>query len=162
MDDPEIYAAAVFGKYDRVRAILATNPEAVHARDRFGFTPLHGVAGEDHPDMIALLIFAGADADARNGMGHTPLHLAANPGVVQTLVEAGANVDARSNDGSTPLHVATGEPFGGRVMAALLDAGADVNAVNARGRTPLDIATARAEDDKVELLRGWGGKHGRT
>jgi uncharacterized protein len=162
MNDPEIYKAAVFGKYDRVRAIIAADPCAVNARDKYGFSALHGVAGEDRPDMIRLLIAAGADVDARNVNGHTPLHLAAYPDAVRALVDAGADLEARANDGGTPLHLAAETPDRGDVMAALLDAGAKVNAVNAKGRTPLDIAVMRAEDDKVELLDWWGGKQSQS
>jgi ankyrin repeat protein len=153
MGGPEIYNAAVFGRYDRVRAILATDPEAVHTRDEYGFTVLHGVAGEDHPDMIRLLVDAGADVNAGNDMGHTPLHLAANVDAVRVLVTAGADVNARSLDGSTPLHLAVEEPGRVGVVEALLAAGAEVGAVNARGRTPLDIAVARGENAKITLLQ---------
>jgi len=153
MDAPEIYNAAVFGKYDRVRAILAADPDAVHACDQYGFTALHGVAGEDHPDMIWLLVDAGADVNAANEMGHTPLHFAANADAVRALVAAGADVNARSRDGSTPLHLAVEAPGGVGAVEALLAAGAAVDAVNARGRTPLDIAVARGDSVKATILQ---------
>ncbi|MGL4463239.1 MAG: ankyrin repeat domain-containing protein [Planctomycetia bacterium] len=157
MTDPEIHEAAIFGDYDRVRAILAADPKAIHARDKYGFTALHGVAGEDHPEMIRLLADAGADVNAGDDRGHTPLHLAANPEAVEALVEVGADVNARSRDGGTPLHLAAGEADRADVMAALLEAGADAKAVDARGETALDVALARGDDDKIALLRRRGG-----
>ena len=45
------------------------------------------------PDVIVYLLVAGADVNARNWSGHTPLHEAArrttNPGVITALVEGG-------------------------------------------------------------------------
>ena len=59
--------------------------------------------------MIRALVDAGADVDAKNDYGDTPLHLAAsgneNLAMIQALVDAGADVHAKNNHGSTPLHV---------------------------------------------------------
>ena len=94
---------------------------AVHARD---------------PAVITALVQAGADVNARDDSGHTPLHEAARSGiatVVRALLEEGAEVDARpfrfdpwlSTGGLTPLHNATSNPDP-EVAAALLEAGADL------------------------------------
>ena len=51
----------------------------------------------------------GADVDARNQDGYTPLHWAAMDGHVETaalLLDRGADVDARDERGATPLHYA--------------------------------------------------------
>lgn len=55
---------------------------------------------------------APALADARDGDGLTPLHLAVvhgNVPLVQTLLAAGADVNARDDEHHTVVHWATGE-----------------------------------------------------
>ena len=49
---------------------------------------------------------AGANLEARNEYGSTPLHGAKTGEAVTALLEAGADLMARDNDGSTPLHEA--------------------------------------------------------
>jgi ankyrin repeat protein len=71
-------------------------------------------------------------------------------------VAAGADIQARDRRGNTPLHTATEHPEMFDVMAQLIAAGADVNARNAAGLSPLDIALRRQENDKVDLLRRHG------
>ncbi|MDE0528569.1 MAG: ankyrin repeat domain-containing protein [Truepera sp.] len=90
---------------------------------------------------------AGAEVNARNWRGRTPLHLAAvsndNPAVTTALLAAGAEVNARDGEGWTPLHLATWGAWGvdnPAVVVALLEAGADANARNNEGRTPWDYA----------------------
>ena len=60
-----------------------------------------------NPDVITTLINAGADVNARNKYGSTPLMYASganqNPDVITTLINAGADVNARDKDGWTPL-----------------------------------------------------------
>ena len=84
---------------------------------------------------------AGADPNARDENGDTPLHRAVlwgDAGAIAALLEAGVDPDARDKDGSTPLHWAT--LLGGAdVIAALLEAGADPGARNDKGQTPFDL-----------------------
>jgi ankyrin repeat protein len=89
---------------------------------------------------------AGADVNAKNIDGKTPLHQAAyfnkNPEVITTLIEAGADVNAKNVVGATPLHAAALINRNPEVLRVLIEAGADVNAKKAVGETPLHTAAA--------------------
>jgi len=70
---------------------------------------LHALAGQGNAVKLTALLDGGADVDARDGTGCTPLHFAADRGAVDALrllVARGAEVDARDEDGQTPLHYA--------------------------------------------------------
>jgi uncharacterized protein len=159
MSSPEIYDAAVFGDFETVERLLKVDPAAVNATDEYGFTPLHGVAGEHQFEMAEYLIAHGADVAARNDSGVTPLHLAAYPEMARILVKHGADLEAREDGGGTPLHLASEHPEGLDVMRELLALGADVNARDSSGATVLTTALARDEHEKVDLLLSFGTKH---
>jgi ankyrin repeat protein len=59
----DIHAAARLGKIDRVRELLAIEPELVHSRGGDGQLPLHFAATVE---IAALLLDHGADIDARD------------------------------------------------------------------------------------------------
>ena len=61
------------------------------------------------------------------------------PSVVKTLLDAGADPNARDEDGFTPLHVAAGHSKTPAVVKILLDAGADPNARTTTGKTAWDL-----------------------
>ena len=157
-----IYEAALHGDRERLERILAEDREAVNETDEYGFTALHGLAEEEHVEIAQYLIDNGADVNAANDQGLTPLHLAAWPEMAELFLRNGADIEARTLGGETPLLILAAEPEREDVMAVLLESGADVNATTAEGDTALDIATDRSEQDKADLLRRHGGTSGRT
>ena len=84
----------------------------------------------------------GADVDARDEDGQTPMFRAATwsqLGVMTWLVEQGADINARDDEGQTPMHAAArNSQIAG--MKWLRERGADVNAKDNDGQTPLSVA----------------------
>ncbi len=104
--------------------------------------------------LIGRLIRNGADVNARDGDGQTPLMLAAStdrPAAVSALLKGGANVNATNSIGSTALHLAA---LSGRarVVPLLLSGGADVNAKGAQHHTPLHNAARIGHIEIVKAL----------
>lgn len=130
--------------------------------------PLHAAAAQARDAaVITAMVQAGAEVNARDGSGNTPLHEAAwngAVGVVRALLEAGAQVNARprrfsayTGAESTPLHYATRNPDP-EVTAALLEAGADVSARGRDGETPLHHAARNRNPALVQLLLDAGAE----
>ena len=91
-------------------------------------------------------IVDGAEVDAKDSDGWTPLHNAALKGhkkIVELLIAKGADVNAKGSSGWTPLHFAANGGYM-EVAKLLIAKGVDVNATTGDGVTPLD----RAEDVK--------------
>lgn len=90
-----------------------TGVYSINEKDKNGYTPLHEAVSST-PDthkkaVIDELIKNGANVNAVNNIGETPLHLAANYAdieVTKTLISAGANVNLVDKNGKTPLDLA--------------------------------------------------------
>ena len=107
-------------------------------------------------EVAMALVDRGADLDARNHSGNTPLHIACygeHRNLVIALVDRGANINAINNAGNTPLHGACSR---NNVMMAmeLIDQGANTNIVNVFGRTPLDYLS-RENKERLDLMINW-------
>jgi ankyrin repeat protein len=120
---------------------------------------------------VQALIKAGADVNAKDKDGVTPLMLAAqnsrDPQIVRALIRAGADVNAkdeiqvdegdRDDCGMTPLMLAAGANTA-EVVNILIRAGADVRDTNNEGNTPLWFSLFNYDNvDVVSLLIQSGG-----
>jgi hypothetical protein len=68
---------------------------------------LHSAAGGGHEEVAELLLAKGADVNAKNNDGFTPLHSAAAQGhkdVAELLLAKGADANAKDKDGYIPLY----------------------------------------------------------
>ena len=109
--------------------VLALRRRQRQAAQRAGQGLLQATEAGDIVQMEALLA-KGAEVNARNAHGWTPLHVAAaggDPAVIALLLQHGADVHAQSHIGTTPLDNATTR--GGRkaVIDLLLAHGAKRN-----------------------------------
>lgn len=88
---------------------------------------IHKAAAKNYCDCISILLLHGANIQAKNKYGNTPLHRAAAQGsadAVDLLIDKGADINSKNDDGETPLHraVANGRE---EVVKLLLQHGND-------------------------------------
>ncbi|MCL1875473.1 MAG: ankyrin repeat domain-containing protein [Synergistaceae bacterium] len=105
------------------------------------------------PEIVSLLLASGADVNAKNDDGYTPLMYAAmknqTPEVSHLLIQAGAGVNAKNNCGYTPLMYAAMKNQTPEVSHLLIQVGADVNAKNDCGNTPLMYAAINSNNPEA-------------
>jgi ankyrin repeat protein len=99
-------------------------------------------------DVVQVLLNYGAEANAKNADGQTPLHQVSQnlggpykddcPKIARLLLEHGADVNAQDNDRTTPLHLTSYNGHAG-LAEMLLDRGAQAasDAEDNDGETPL-------------------------
>jgi ankyrin repeat protein len=145
--------AARSGQPDVVQEILRYSPN-VEARDREGKTALFA-AGEfsseaedsSRAECIKLLAEAGADVNARDDKGNTPLHETFILNVEEELLKLGADVNARNKDGETPIFTT----YDDRVIPLLMKRGADLTIRNNKGDTVVEAAKGKGPTRQAVL-----------
>jgi ankyrin repeat protein len=121
--------------------------------------------------VIGPLVAAGAEPNAQDKFGHTPLMWAVKgdlssqvqPEVLEALVQHGADVNVRDDRGETALFGLvryvedTLDLDSGRAcIGVLLDAGADRNARNTEGKTALGVVAEKNSKLVIDLLHTLG------
>ncbi len=182
-----IHEAARTNDVERLRKLIAETPALINQPDAaFGATPLHWAALRGHAEATKLLLAQGANVNARNKQGETPLQVAErakHSAVVQLLKGAAAPiqelVDAvRDGEiaklkqlisenhgllnqkdprfGGTPLHWAALKG-NPEIVEYLISQGADKGAINQNGETPLQVAERAKRNTVVALLQARTG-----
>lgn len=136
-----LHAAAEGGNWIAFDLLLAGGAD-INAWDKEGETLLHSKTFQpDGLGMVAKLLDDGANPEARNSKGYTPLQCAAmagNKAVFFLLLERGANIQVETPRGENLLHITPPchEDYMD-ILQALLQKGLGVNARSSQGWTPL-------------------------
>ena len=144
----------------RMLEMKSINVEAKQRGEEDGRTCLINAARNGHLDICRLLIDKGAQVNAIDSGGCTPLHLAAWKGhieILRPLCDRGADIEARNQDGSRPLHYAV--KYGHfPIMKELIEVrNAGINARDDDGWTALREARHSNKAYIVSYLFSHGG-----
>nr|WP_238150509.1 quinoprotein dehydrogenase-associated putative ABC transporter substrate-binding protein [Xanthomonas campestris] len=157
--DPNQELAHALDAGDALRAAwLLRHGADANQPNLLGEPPLHQAIRNQEPDLVGLLIDAGASLDARDGNGWTALMKAAwgnDADSVQRLLARRAPLDTVSSDGWNALELAVSYADVG-VVEALLKAGAKARGANRTGFTPVMFAVPREDPAILDALL----KHG--
>lgn len=154
--DTSLEYAASEGNYQKVKDLLdeGHDPDEKYASDdTMGYTPLiHACAG-GYEDVAKLLIEKGADVNAADAEGITPLHYAAmdSENTTKLLIKKKAKISAKDSSGYTPLHYAA-SAGNAKTAKLLVEAGADVNCEAYTKTTPIQSACSVRGEASAELL----------
>ena len=166
-----LHSAAAAGNTRGAARLLDRYGLDLHARDKYGATPLHWAAVSDgslkvladslsasdlipKDGILDFLTAKGADLMARDAGGATPLHYAArfnSVGGVSFLLDRGVPVDAGDDNGATPLHYAMWKfPD---AAALLVERGANIYARDREGSLPIHWAALGGSNFVKGFLR---------
>ena len=142
--------------------LFALSASAVSEHRADGASPLHHAWSEESSRLIA----AGADVNARDAAGRTPLFYVNYPPKAALLLRSGADVHVRDAAGNTPLLGLEGISTGAEelsparmaeIVRMLAAAGADMKARNNAGYNALDLALSVQYNGTLpDVLREYG------
>lgn len=125
-------------------------------------TPLHRLCARAKPqlDVITMLLEKGADPNATNLSGKTPVfycNFNYSVELLNLLVRYGADINIRDKYNNTLLHddyINCFDEHFEDFLKALIDMGFDINSKNSQGLTPYDLC----QNEKIDaILIKYGG-----
>lgn len=154
-----LHWAAYHGDATIARLLINAEADVEECDNEKRWMPIHVVRSAE---VTRLLLRAGADPDAVDRDGNTPLVYAITRPeknhsaeeilrIVKCLIDAGASVNLKDSGGRTMLHRAVYARLPD-VLRTLLEAGADISVVADEIGTPLHYAAALEFDQVVSVL----------
>lgn len=107
-----LHHAAAVGKLEMVKCLLQYGADVHAVEPKSGNTALFGTVLISNREVMSELLASGANINAVNNHGNTPLHLAVNnrmADIIPLMVQKGANLNQMNHNGLTPLAYAITE-----------------------------------------------------
>jgi len=155
---PPLHFAVSEEREDCFSLLLQAGVDINEVEGHFGQTALHFAVAYSKPGFVQKLIEKGANVEAKDFQGKTPLRLGCERcytsqkiRCIELLLEHGADVDTIDNAGNNPiLNLVQAGNF--PCVSLLVKHGAGVNMADDHGRTPLFYAVNGEDFQTVELL----------
>ena len=151
-----VWKAITKGQYNRSSRLLRRGANINGAISTVcKMTMLHYATMQKDVYRMRFLINHGANCNARDHFGRTPLHWAVmvieedRPDIVEVLIDGGAIVDAKTIYHFTPLHLATSMGFN-QSAEKLIARGASIETVSYNGLSALHLA---AENNNLRMIK---------
>jgi ankyrin repeat protein len=124
-------------------------------KDGVQINTLYSAVLRGQQDIIKLLLANGADINAKNKDGNTPLHetqaAVDAEAIINLLLDNGADINATNNQGNTLLNLFTNGSHI-RFVKLLVERGAQRDIKNSQGKTALDLARKSTNPEIKRLL----------
>ncbi len=144
------------GEYEAVRETIKKASTELDVADEHERTSLMHAVIDRKADIALLLLEAGANPNAKDADGNTPLHFATqgyDPQIATYLLANGAEIDPLDKNGNSPLSNAVFNSQGnGELIELLISKGANKNLKNVHGVSPLDLAMSIGNYDVAKFL----------
>jgi len=148
----DFYNGVFHGEYSTVTKLLKKYPKLVSWE--FNFAGYQGdslmtATLADDPEMVKLLLTAGAEPNYYTDKGTTPLMTAVHYGrikIVQLLLEAGASADQKAGDGSTVLHILA-DKYDPAIADLLIPKVSNIDEPKDGGFTALTVALSKYHNE---------------
>jgi len=115
------------------------------------YAPVYRLLPEEKKQKITMLVEAGADVNAYDRNGETPLHISNTRVDVERLIDNGAEVTSRNRSGQSPLHRTIESNCTGAAIA-IIECSDDLTEQCDLGLTPLHYAAGMNNFCLVQAL----------
>ena len=152
-----------FEKFSPIISTLLSKGLSIDTKNFAGNTVLYDVATLmafiEWQEKLNFLITIGADLEAKNNKGETPLLYALRArgsyASIKNIIESGAKIDARTHEGKTALHYVADyqkdlDAFK-NIINLLIEKGLDINVPDYKGDTVLHIIARKLSESKEAI-----------
>ena len=151
----ELANAVWLGDLEQVKILISKNPHLINAQvNDANETALFLATMQRYTSIAKFLIRNGAEVNAQDPYGDTPLHWAAtsnSPKIIKELVRAGAIINTKNRENCTPLHEAA-DCGSDNAIKTLIELEADLDRQDQNLRTPLHKAVYQGNYNAIKLL----------
>jgi len=150
-----VLAAAIRARQPLAAMLLIDAGASVHQRLYKSRTALQEAAAKGETGVMKALVDHGAEIDAVDVDGFTPLHVSSTADAADFLLRAGAKDTRTIDEGLLPLHNAALRGHAATLALFLMWRRGDSASRTMEGNTPLHLAVLGGHVDVVLLLLRW-------